>query len=136
MRRSRRDRRERDREDFNRPRDPLEIAIEPLPMRPIHYHLLERPEVRDLEDRRRYHPEAFNAPLAAAPTSARRVVERVIAPGYPGALHRTRLALHDPSHVSQCVRRQERREVLLAKGRGGGGNKAPKWTELSRKGCK
>lgn len=45
-------------------------------------------------------------------------------------------AFRAPARVAVCVRRRQRREVLLAKGRGGRGFKKPRWKERSHISCR
>ncbi|QXP44191.1 MAG: hypothetical protein [Arizlama microvirus] len=41
-----------------------------------------------------------------------------------------------PLHVPECQRREQRRQVIFAKGHSGGGHAKPKWGPLSRTRCK
>jgi len=120
-----------------RPRDPLEIAIETPPMRPLDpINVVTRRDVLALEDRRLFHPEREFAPPGAFQRSARRVVERAATLPHQGPLHLSRQVVAEPGKVAVCVRREERRQVLFAKGRSGGGNRKPRWSEKSYDRCK
>jgi len=41
-----------------------------------------------------------------------------------------------PLHVPECHRRKQRREVIFARGKGGGGHKRPRWSSLSHVRCR
>lgn len=91
--------------------------------------------VRALEDRRRYHPLGPYRPASAVSRSSRRLVV-----SRPGATQsRTRLPsgirFADPQKVSLCVKRKTRREVIMAKGKGGGAHRRPRRNQFSDVKC-
>lgn len=66
--------------------------------------------VRQLEDRRQFHPSRSLRPAGAMSRAARSLVEpAAVGSRTPG------LKFADPEKVSRCVRRKDRREVLFAK---------------------
>lgn len=94
-----------------------------------------------VEDRRLYHPLGPARParsLSGAP-------HRLIVPkARPQARSRSRLNINsvvhhigfaNPKKVLICIRRKMRREVLLAKGRGGGGHRRPRRSHYSNIVC-
>lgn len=86
--------------------------------------------VRSLEDRRRFRFDTFSAPRSVT-RGAHRVV---LSPTKPGL--RAGLSFFQPKQVSSCVRRKQRREVIFAKGRSGGGpRRRPKFNHWSRVSC-
>lgn len=103
------------------PRLPL---VAPLPVR--------KALAGPLVDRRQWHPERWDRPLAAVPRSAARVVVKDSAT--PQRRLPAQLAFSDPRKLLVCHKRKERREVILALGKGGGGNRPPKrnrWSNIS-----
>lgn len=84
-----------------------------------------------IEDRRRWHPERWGRPLLGTVRSATRVV---VKPSVGPALT-SHLKFADPRRVIICIRRKIRREVLLALGKGGGGNKSPRRKPSSEVSC-
>lgn len=79
------------------------------------------PNVKFLEDRREWHPMRSLRPAAALQRGSRRlVIARKRSKVLP---HKLQFAI--PKQVAVCVRRKERREVILAMGKGGGGKRKP-----------
>ena len=101
---------------------------------------LPRPLVAPLtnyEDRRAYHPisRAFR-PAFSIPRAAR--IIRAVEPKAPrlwSAQTKSTLAFAEPRRVLVCLRRQVRKEVLLALGKGGGGKRKPRRNHLSEISC-
>lgn len=83
----------------------------------------------EVEDNRTYQPDASTAPLF------RRISSKPV--------RRLRVAPHSLSGVAfsvsasviTCVRRKDRREVLMAKGKGGGAHRPPKRNDKSEVQC-
>lgn len=73
------------------------------------------------EDRRRWHPAGALAPAGALSRSARGLVLA----GSEGSGLGSAVRFRSPVKVSICVRRKVRREVIMAKGKGGGGHRPP-----------
>lgn len=92
--------------------------------------------LRLVEDRRRFHPEGRRRPARAF----NRWAPRIITPGWAalgGAAVTAKLAFAEPSSVAICVRRKQRREVLLARGHGGKkGQRRPKRNWYSNIRCR
>lgn len=99
-------------------------------------------QLRELEDRRTFHPEGRLRPARASFRSATQLVPR---PGRRAALATrasvlvpSRVAFKVPNRVAICVRRKSRREVLFAKrvaGAGGGRFRKRRYNEYSFVGC-
>lgn len=101
---------------------------------------LPRPLVAPLttyEDRRAYHPTSrAMRPAFSIPRSAR--IIRAVEPKKPrlwSAQTKATLAFAEPRRVLVCIRRQSRREVILALGKGGGGKRKPRRNNLSEITC-
>lgn len=105
--------------------DPLsDLLLQPIASFPLVTTPLPEP-LTLLEDRRLFHPESFDAPAAAISDAADTVLRPSKArPGRPQ--FSPRIGFKAPDHVATCVRRQIRREVILAKGRGGGRHRRPR----------
>lgn len=99
------------------------------------------------QDGRTYHPDGRNRPDIAVPRSAGRLVVRSVygsgkavrVAANPFATVKwgaERVGFATPRKVATCVRRKIRREVLLAFGRGGAGNKKPRWRASSHISCR
>jgi len=125
-------RRRRDREDI------IDISNTPV-LRSIIHELTKSSHtfLRSLEDRREFHPG-----LTRPARAFRRRAAQVDVPRKP--IHRakhlaaspiTNLKFVDPSRVAVCIRRKQRREVILASGRGGRTRK-PRYSEYSDIKCK
>jgi len=107
-------------------RDSFLIAKRPRLLRRVYRAPLSL-SVRSLEDRRLFHPERFRRPAASVLRTDRSVREV-----FRGK--RAVMMFSVPKRVSICVRRKERREVLFAKGKGGGGKRHPRrnyWSSVS-----
>lgn len=106
--------------------------------------------LRQVEDRRRFHPEGFYAPAATiGPRWSRSLVvsslqKRPVQSStrssmrswLPGALP-SRLRFKSPERVAVCVRRSIRREVLHAfKKTGRGGQRKPRFSWHSQISCR
>lgn len=86
--------------------------------------------VRSLEDRRRFRFDMFSAPSSVTRGASR----LILSPTKPGL--KAGLSFSVPKHVSLCVRRKQRREVMFATGRSGGGpRRRPKFNHWSRVSC-
>lgn len=143
----------------SRRRESSEIANRRLPVsyKPSYVHgpvtsLGFRP-LRVFEDRRTWHPDrtrpaaSFSTPrhrlavdgqLGARLGRRQTAIKRASGLAM-GSFPSSRVAFQSPSRVLICVRRAQRREVLFAKGIGGGGapyNYRPRWTEFSNVRCK
>lgn len=98
------------------------------PSVPLTPYPIERYEVLEEGDRRRFNPTRSISP----PHSVRRYAARVTATKY-GSLNSLRFA--DPRLVALCVRRKIRREVVFAlrKNKAGSGSKKRKnfWSHIS-----
>lgn len=99
----------------------------PRPLRPDLAVVLPRRPLRPLsllEDRRRFHPERdlrpalsfFGKPRLVV-RKARKAPARSRMTAFSGLSHR--IGFQVPKRVAICVRRKERREVLIANGAGG-----------------
>lgn len=104
-----------------------------------------------LEDRRAYHPDGLYRYPASVPKSAGMQVIGSIPKGGRNARGRkfkgyspskslfnslaTTVGFRKPHRVALCVKRKVRREVLLAFGRGGAGNRKGKRTYTSKFHC-
>lgn len=88
-------------------------------------------------DRRRFYPDTgvmrkeFRRP--SIPVSSRVDVRRLVISPFGPLKQAVRFAV--PKRVRLCVKRKERREVLLAKGKGGGNHRKPRRTEYSSVRC-
>lgn len=100
-------------------------------------------------DRRFYNPilsggesYSFSTPRVVSPLSSpARVPARIRSTKYlvappspvvsPAGVHNEYLQFNSPRQVLTCVRRRQRREVLFALRRAGGGHKKPRWREDS-----
>lgn len=101
-----------------------------------------RSELTEFEDNRFYTPD----PIFKVRTTRR--IQRLKA-GVPGAIYQDRknrmirkkahpfwaIRAPDILHAFICVKRKARREVLFAKGKGGGGHARPKWKQASSVWC-
>lgn len=87
------------------------------------------------EDRRRFHPSGVKAPAYALPRSSSRLVV-VDYPGRPGRQTKATVSFKKPRDVTICVRREERKQVLHAKGVAGGRVRPPRRSEYSDVSCK
>ena len=83
------------------------------------------------DDRRQWNPQRWGRPVVATKRDA---TPLVVTPSSRSVLP-AGLSFKDPSKVLVCHRRKTRREVLLAQGKGGGGNKAPKRKPTSEVTC-
>lgn len=84
-----------------------------------------------MDDRRLFHPQGSLRPAGALSRGARRLVVAPSVSTAPGDFSRIGFAV--PKKVALCVRRHVRRQVLLAKGRGGGAHRPPKrnyWSDV------
>lgn len=112
-------------------------------------HLRQRPptlalSLRPLDlapslDRRNWYPDPLERPLTinVVESPRRRSPDRLIAAAsIDHAFSRGVPAFSDPKRVSVCVRREERRRVIFAKGRSGRGNRKGKRNALSQISCR
>lgn len=90
-----------------------------------------------LEDRRSYHPLDLFRPAAAIGRSDADVIERVIPQksAFPKLFGGAVSSFRSPSKVAICARREQRREVLFAKG-GLNGRKRKRRNYWSSVSCK
>lgn len=117
---------------------PLRLRFSPL--------VRSRPST-DVEDHRRHQPDHWHVPRTISGRRAHVHLPKVKKPATRsvGRLHRLarlsiatvnqQLKFRSPKHVQLCVRREQRREVLLAKGRGGGRHRRPKRNRFSNVRC-
>lgn len=144
-------RRRRSRRRNDSRRDTFDIANRRLPTRNSRFDD-PRPKVkfrdfdlRDIEDRRRWHPEGLKKPakqfnrtrpqlqvVQGRPSTAPRFE------GFGGPLKSvSSFAFTEPKAVLTCVRRKQRKEVMFAKRKAGkAGQKKPKFNALSKVRCK
>lgn len=127
-------------------RDTADIANPRLRLSPMSLSL------SDVEDLRRFYPEDLRPALSRSgrfadlvdrnvnlsPSDMRRAPRPMRWPvvSRPAVRQPLTYRFKAPRKVVVCVRRQQRREVLMAKGRGGGGNRKPRWTERSHIYCR
>lgn len=71
-------------------------------------------QLRQIEDRRAFHPKPFTQPAGTLKRSAARLVVPK-AKTSPRASLPHQVAFEAPKHVLICVRRKQRREILFAK---------------------
>lgn len=80
-------------------------------------------------DRRLWTPDPVLRPGATPRRAGRLTPSTSTAPGsFPAGVK-----FADPKRVAVCVRRRIRREVIMAKGKGGGGHRPPRrsyWTDV------
>lgn len=86
-------------------------------------------------DRRRYNPALSVAAPFATQRSAVRLVDRVVSRSILKPNVRSVIAFATPKKVAVCVRRHQRREVLMAKGVGGSRVRRPRRNEWSGVSC-
>lgn len=104
--------------------------------------LLERwspgPDMSVVEDRRQYHPwGSWAAPRLSDGSPSAVAIADQPPKRKPGRLFLPfGLKFGDVKKTLVCVRRKQRREVLFAKGRGGGGHKKPRRNEWSDVSCR
>lgn len=95
-----------------------------------------RPNLRQVEDRRQWHPEGPRR----APGARNRFAPRLVTPGWVplgGDLPTAKIGFADPLNVAVCVRRKQRREVLFAKHKAGRrGQRRPKRNWFSNIKCR
>lgn len=70
--------------------------------------------IKMLEDKRRFSFDPLESPRTVTRGGGRLVMDK--GPGFSPALR-----FEKPAFVARCVRRKERREVIFAKGKSGGG---------------
>lgn len=122
--------------------DPLPRSWDPAPISPSairSYPLIE------VEDRREWHPDPV-APLRSPRRWRHRLTlpQVVISPARPARFgvsatktySPTLPAFHAPKTLALCVRRKQRREVIFAKGKGGGKHRRPRRNKWSNYSCK
>lgn len=97
----------------------------------------------DFEDGRQWLPGGSEAPRRVFGGPARVDVPPNVNRGSKGRFRPSvvpsvpyDLGFSEPKEVVVCARRQARREVLLAKGRGGGKHRPPRLSEFSKVRCK
>lgn len=112
---------------FENPSVPLLPTLSPLSV---------NDPLSEIEDRRSYHPLGRARPAIYA-TGALKLKDRSPSKlqkkyGFrPRSQTNAILTFHRPSQVALCVRRKQRREILFAKRRTGGGGRGPRrrnWT--------
>lgn len=86
------------------------------------------------EDRRDFHPEGNVRPARAFRNYAARSI--LVTPPSSSVRKVSRTSFAYPKAVPICVRRKERREVLMAIGKGGGRHSPPKRNAYSNISCK
>lgn len=126
---ARRSRRRRDTETLSlAPLSASFASRSPRRSRPLAYSL------GDWEDRREFHPEGYHRPARAFFKDAARSV--LVTPSTPLVRKVSRTSFAYPKAVPICVRRQQRKEVLLALGYGGGGHRPGRRNFQSEVSCK
>lgn len=106
------------------------------------------PTMRQVEDRRTWHPGSYTRPAARFDGALHRLVAPVQNPVYkPVSLPSTKIkffqplpsgvAFKDPQGVTICERRSRRRQVMFATRKSGkGGQRRPRYNEYSSVQCK
>lgn len=108
----------------SRPLHEMEFLVRPLPDLPINSPVV-RSQLSEIEDYRVFTPD----PVRVAKSSRRSSVRLQLAParGRPVSGRPfsdvQRLTFRQPKFVAVCIRRKQRKEVLFAKGKSGGGNR-------------
>lgn len=90
-------------------------------------------ELGDFEDRRTFHPEGNYRD--ARPLDNRFAINLITSHSTP-VRKVSRTSFSFPQNVSVCVRRNQRREIILALGKGGGGHRPPRRNEQSEISCR
>lgn len=93
-----------------------------------------------VEDHRTWHPAPVRTPRLRSSRPAKVQLAKPKRPLAHSAKGRffgptVPLAFKTPTYVNECVRRKQRREVLLAKGKGGGRHRPPRRNWLSNIRC-
>lgn len=89
-----------------------------------------------VEDRRSYHPLGMFRPARSFGGLPSPVVIKKAPKARPGRFLPFGLSFAQPDKVALCVRRKTRREVLFAKGKGGGGRRRrPRKNWFSKVSC-
>lgn len=100
--------------------DPLERFLGVWPSPPLRaldplYDPAPPQDLREVEDRRLFHPEARQRPAASFDTPRHRLqVVRPTRPSFDPFSVPSRIGFRQPDRVLICVRRQQRKEVLHA----------------------
>lgn len=118
-----------------RTRDASDIASPPLRSSPV-YTWSPTPStyLRLLEDRRQFFPDPVRPARAGRRASTQLVVPKK---NDPSRKLSAGVQFKAPRDVAICVRRHTRREVLLARGLGGGRpRKRARWSEFSSVRCR
>lgn len=119
-------------------RDLFTIASVPLFRPLVRAPVLSRfTDLRPIEDRRTFYPARFSEPARSLPRSAARLVVRpkVSSRTQPRLMVPSAVTFAAPKRVVLCVRRKRRREVLFARGKGGGGHRRPRRNQFSDVEC-
>lgn len=87
-----------------------------------------------LEDRREFHPEGDYRPARAH--RSRALTTTLVTSKTPHMRSVSRTSFTYPKQIPICVRRAQRKEVLLALGRGGGNHRPPRRNFNSSVSCK
>lgn len=87
-----------------------------------------------VEDRRTYHPDVYR-PVRSTRVPRHRLIVPARAQKAARPARLFSVGFRNPSELLVCVRRKVRREVLLAKGRGGGGHRRPRRNAYSDVRC-
>lgn len=122
------------------------LSQPPLPVRPARFTVPTLSVLRQIEDRRDYHPSGpkraartllgTTAKVKRVPTILRKGTNRLLksVQSASGVLGRDKVAFQMPERVVVCVRRKVRREVLFAKRATGKGSRSFKrrneWSEV------
>lgn len=107
------------------------LVIPPMRWKSPTLHNLNNPLATVTDDRRQWHPERWGRPVVSSPRSAGRLVVAKAT----GNLLPSRVQFADPRKVVVCHRRKTRREILAAKNKLGGGNRAPRRKPTSEVTC-
>lgn len=95
-----------------------------------------RKRVLAVEDRRSFHPEKKLRPARALKRSQAAPVAKATKRERGRGVVPSKIRFAVPKKVALCVRREQRREVLFAKGRGGGRHRPPTKNWYSDVSCK
>lgn len=90
--------------------------------------------LREVEDRRTFHPARIRTAAPIVSRSSTRLVSpaATVRGGFPSS----KVGFAVPRDVAICVRRKQRKEVIHAKGHaGGGGSSRRRWTVFSNVKC-
>lgn len=96
---------------------------------------LTRALVKQVEDRRRLYVDTLQAAQVASARGLTQAAAQLFEQSEAMIYARPRLGFANPQQIPVCVRRKERREVLLAKGKGGGNHRKARRNQWSDVKC-